>query len=93
MASNINTLIQMVSKIGGMTVLPELAIQQLSEEQQAKTSHFRKPFPVREISLIYYKPTYKQKMLDELVSFIKEALTPRLNYFKNPKDFVMVKPQ
>lgn len=48
---------------------------------------------MREISLIYYKPTYKQKMLDELVNFIKEALTPRLNYFKNPKDFVMVKPQ
>ncbi len=93
MASNINTLIQMVSKIGGMTVLPELAIQQLSEDQKTKTSHFRKPFPMREISLIYYKPTYKQKMLDELVNFIKEALTPRLNYFKNPKDFVMVKPQ
>lgn len=93
MASNISTLIQMVDKVGGMTVLPELAIEQLSEEQKKQVSHFRKPFPMREISLIYYKPTYKQKMLDELVKFVKDALSPRLNFAKNPKDFILIRPQ
>ena len=65
MASNINTLIQMVDKIGGLTVLPELAVSQLSEDQSEKIHRFKKPFPSREISLIYYKPTYKQKIIDE----------------------------
>ena len=83
----------MVDKTGGVTVLPELAVQQLSEEQKKKVFHFKKPFPSREISLIYYKPTYKQKMLNEFGSFIKDTLAKHLNYNKNPKDFSIIAPQ
>ena len=93
LASNINTLIQMVDKVGGITILPELAIPQLSDVQKNKISHFRPPFPFREISLIYYKPTYKQKILDEMILSIQSSLKDDLNYNKNPQDFVSVKPQ
>lgn len=93
LASNINTLVQMVDKIGGLTVLPELAVSQLSKDQSTKIHRFKKPFPSREISLIYYKPTYKQKILDELVHSIKSSLQDKLNYNKHPDDFVNVKPQ
>ena len=93
MASNINTLVQMVDKVGGLTVLPELAVSQLQDNQKAKIHRFKKPFPSREISLIYYKPTYKQKILDELVSSIKSSLKEKLNYNKHPEDFVNVKPE
>lgn len=93
LASNINTLITMVDKVGGITILPELAIPQLSEQQKAKIARFRKPFPYREITLIYYKPTYKQKILDEMTSSIKKSLEDTLNYNRNPEDFVSVKPQ
>lgn len=93
LASNINTLIQMVDKVGGITILPELAIPQLSEIQKNKISRFRKPFPFREISLIYYKPTYKQKILSEMVISIKNSVTEKLNFNKNPEDFVSIKPQ
>lgn len=92
-ASNINTLIQLVDKLGGMSILPELAIEQLAEHQQEKVKRFRKPFPYREISVIYYKPTYKQKILDELILFIADSLKTKLNYNKNPEDFVGIKPQ
>ncbi len=92
-ASNINTLIQIVDKLGGISILPELAIEQLAENQKDKIKRFRKPFPYREISLIYYKPTYKQKILDELITFVTNSLHKRLNYYKNPEDFVGVKPQ
>lgn len=92
-ASNINTLVQLVDKLGGISILPELAVSQLSESQQKKVKRFRKPFPHREISLIYYKPTYKQKILDELISHISMSLKPKLNYDKNPAEFVGVKPQ
>ncbi len=93
LASNINTLIQMVDKVGGITILPELAIPQLSDVQKNKISRFRPPFPFREISLIYYKPTYKQKILDEMIVSIQTSLKDDLNYNKNPQDFVSVKPQ
>ena len=93
LASNINTLIQMVDKVGGITILPELAIPQLSDVQKNKISRFRPPFPFREISLIYYKPTYKQKILDEMILSIQSSLKDDLNYNKNPQDFVSVRPQ
>lgn len=92
-ASNINTLIQLVDKLGGMSILPELAIEQLAEHQQEKVKRFRKPFPYREISVIYFKPTYKQKILDELILYIADSLKSKLNYNKNPEDFVGIKPQ
>lgn len=93
LASNINTLIQMVDRVGGMTILPELAVPQLSDVQKEKVVRFRKPFPFREISLIYYKPTYKQKILDEMALSLKKSLVEKLNFNLDPEDFVSVKPQ
>jgi len=93
LASNISTLVQMVDKLGGISILPELAIEQLAENQKKMVKRFRKPFPYREISVIYYKPTYKQKILDELIAFIKESLSKKLNYNKDPENFVGIKPQ
>ena len=92
-ASNINTLIQMVDKVGGISIVPELAKTQLSAEQNKKISRFRKPFPYREISIIYYKPTYKQKIIDELIASIKASVEKKLNYNVEPEDFRNVKPQ
>ncbi|MGC4129530.1 MAG: hydrogen peroxide-inducible genes activator [Bergeyella sp.] len=92
-ASNIGTLVQLVDKIGGLTIVPELALEQFSKEQTEKVLHFRKPFPYREISLIYYKPTYKQKILDEMSGFIKKSLKNKLNFNKNPKEYINISPQ
>ena len=92
-ASNINTLVQLVDKLGGISILPELAVEQLTDEQRQKVKRFRAPFPYREISVIYYKPTYKQKILDVLIAFISESLNTKLNFNKNPEEFVGIKPQ
>ncbi|MCG7281742.1 hydrogen peroxide-inducible genes activator [Chryseobacterium taklimakanense] len=92
-SSNINTLIQMVDKVGGISIIPELAQSQLSKEQNAKIVRFRKPFPFREISIIYYKPTYKQKIIDELSESIRKSVEGKLNYNREPADFVSVRPQ
>lgn len=92
-ASNINTLIQMVDKVGGISIIPELAQSQLSKEQNDKIVRFRKPFPFREISIIYYKPTYKQKIIDELSESIRKSVEGKLNYNQEPADFVSIKPQ
>lgn len=92
-ASSIHTLIQMVDRVGGISIIPELALSQLSEEQKHRVIRFRKPFPYREISIIYYKPTYKQKIIDELVGYIKSSLMPRLGYNQAPEDYIGVSPQ
>lgn len=92
-ATNILTLIQMVDKVGGITIIPELAISQLSEEQKQKIHQFKKPFPYRKISLIYYKPTYKQRIIDELIHLIHNTLSPRLNFNQSPQDYTEIKPQ
>jgi LysR family hydrogen peroxide-inducible transcriptional activator len=93
LASNVSTLIQMVDKVGGISILPELAVQQLSEGQKRKVFRFRKPFPYREISIVYYKPTYKQKIIDEMISAIKGSVEKKLNFSKSPGDYVNVRPQ
>lgn len=93
LASNISTLIQMVDKVGGISILPELAVDQLSDEQKKNVLRFHKPFPYREISIIYYKPTYKQKIIDELVAFISKSVELKLNFSKSPEDFVGIKAQ
>lgn len=92
-SSNINTLIQMVDKVGGISIIPELAQSQLSKEQNDKIVRFRKPFPFREISIIYYKPTYKQKIIDELSESIRKSVEGNLNYNREPADFVSIRPQ
>jgi len=92
-ASNINTLIQIVDKIGGVTIIPELATDQFSSSQKNKVIRFRKPFPYREITLIYYKPTYKQKILDEMSGYIKQSLNKKLNYNQKPEEYINVLPQ
>lgn len=90
-AANIHTLVYMVDKVGGISVLPELALNQLSPDQKSKVFRFKKPFPFREISMIYYKPTFKQKIIDELGSYIKKSLQDVLKYNESPKDYVSIK--
>lgn len=91
-AANIHTLVYMIDKVGGISVLPELALNQLSGDQKKKVFRFKKPYPFREISIIYYKPTFKQKIIDELSEFIRNSLANTLNYNENPKNFVNIKP-
>ncbi len=93
LASNVNTLIQMVDKVGGITILSEMGVQQLSTEQKEKVSRFIKPFPYREMSIIYYKPTYKQKIIDELISEIRTSMETRLNYYKDRENYISIKPE
>lgn len=89
-AGNIHTLIQLVDRLGGMTILPEMAISQLNEVQKKHVRHFRVPFPYRTVSMVYYKPTYKQKVIDALSQHIRKELDGQLSYSKHPQDFHQV---
>ncbi len=93
LASSIHTLIQLVDRVGGITIIPELAKSQLTEGQKKKVNRFRKPYPFREVSIIYYKPTYKQRIIDELIDSIRASVAHKLSYNQSPEDFIGIKPQ
>ena len=77
-SSNVETLRKMVDKNKGMTVLPELATFEFSEDQIEKLRYFEDPEPVREISLVtndhFVKLTLLQSLMDEILHLVPEKM-------------------
>ncbi|RZL19115.1 MAG: hydrogen peroxide-inducible genes activator [Pedobacter sp.] len=75
---SVETLIRMVDLNEGATLLPELALNELSNKQLSKVRYFRSPEPVREISLITHKTFIKQRMLmalkEEILAIIPKGM-------------------
>lgn len=78
---SVETLIRMVDMNSGATLLPELALEELSSKQLSKVRHFKSPEPVREISLATHKNFIKKRMLnalkDEIMAIIPKAMKQR----------------
>ena len=84
---SVETLIRMVDMNNGATLLPELALEELSNKQLSKVRHFKSPEPVREISLITHKNFIKRRMLNALKEEIL-AVIPKGMKQKKKKDVV-----
>lgn len=69
-AGSIETLKKMIDVNGGITILPELALNDLDEEQLEQVRFFKSPAPVREISLVTYRHFVKEK----LVAVLRETI-------------------
>jgi len=78
-AGSIETLLNIVQMNEGITILPELAIQSLSEQRKKGIKKFTSPVPVREISLLTYRHFVKNKLLQVLSDEIKTAVQPFLS--------------
>ena len=65
-AGSIETLKKMVETKNGITILPELALQDLSPQQLKMVRHFKAPVPVREVSLVTHRNFVKKRLLDAL---------------------------
>lgn len=78
---SVETLIRMVDVNDGATLLPELALQDLSTKQLNKVRYFRSPEPVREISLVTHKNFIKRRMLnafqEEILAVIPKGMKQR----------------
>jgi LysR family hydrogen peroxide-inducible transcriptional activator len=78
---SVETLIRMVDVNSGATLLPELALADLSAKQLNKVRYFKSPEPVREISLVTHKNFIKKRMLmalkEEILSVIPKAMKQR----------------
>lgn len=73
-AGSIDTLIQIVDQNDGITVIPEMAVANLSESQKKNVRPFKNVTPVREISLITRKDYLRERIVEIIVDEVKAAV-------------------
>jgi LysR family hydrogen peroxide-inducible transcriptional activator len=65
-AGSIETLRKMVKINQGITIIPELAMNDLPEDEKECIRFFKPPAPVREISIVTYRHFVKEKLIGAL---------------------------
>lgn len=77
-SSSVDTLRKLVDRDKGMTVLPELAVNDFTEDQQDRVRYFEDPEPVREISVVtnnqFVKLSLLQSLIDEILLLVPEKM-------------------
>jgi LysR family hydrogen peroxide-inducible transcriptional activator len=77
-AGSIDTLIKIVDDNDGLTVIPEMAIYNLSEQQKKNVRPFKNVTPVREISLITRKEFIRERLIQIIADEVREAVPASL---------------
>ncbi len=74
-SNSLETLMKIVDREGGFTLIPELATLYMTEEKKkAKFVLSRCPKPLREVSVIYSRHFTKQKLIDLLCEDIRQVV-------------------
>ena len=73
-SGSIETLIRLVDKEGGTTIIPELALDTLSSDQIDRVKFIGEDNPVREISTVTRRKGLKRKLIDALRDEINQSL-------------------
>lgn len=73
-AGSISTLINIVDNNSGLTIIPEMAIEDLTEQQKKNVRPLKGISPVREISLVTRKEFLRERVLDIIISEIKQSV-------------------
>ncbi|GAB4023617.1 LysR substrate-binding domain-containing protein [Spirosoma koreense] len=69
-SGSIETLMRMVDRNGGITILPELAVLELPEERRKFVRHFKYPEPTRDVCLTVNREQVKKRLIDALKTAI-----------------------
>lgn len=77
-SGSIETLIRMVERNGGITILPELAARELPPEKKRLLRNFRDPAPYREIRIVTNRQEVKARLVDALSEEIRLVINPLL---------------
>ncbi|MDR1884120.1 MAG: LysR family transcriptional regulator [Prevotella sp.] len=77
-AGSIGTLINIVDNNSGLTIIPEMAIEELTEKQKRNVRPLKGISPVREISLVTRREFLRERMLDVMISEIKQSVPQHL---------------
>jgi LysR family hydrogen peroxide-inducible transcriptional activator len=82
-AGSLETLRRMVELNDGITILPELAAMDLSASQLQLVRHFRRPAPMREVSLVIHRDFVKQRLVKALHQEILNTIPEKVRQNKN----------
>ncbi|MBW1685666.1 MAG: LysR family transcriptional regulator [Deltaproteobacteria bacterium] len=77
-SGNLETLKNMVLTSSGYTILPHLAVGQLSAERRKLVREFRSPVPTREVSIVYGRRVLRERVIDALQEEVLKALPGEL---------------
>ena len=80
--NSFDSLVNIVTNLKGLTLIPELYFNDLSEDKKAMVKDFTKPYPVREISMVYYRPYAKLRLIEAVSNEIKSIIIPQLQTSK-----------
>ena len=86
-AGSFETLRRMVELTDGITILPELATRDFSKKQQDLIRRFRKPSPMREVSLIVNRDFVKERLVRILKVEIMNSVPEKIR--KNKETYIV----
>lgn len=77
-AGSVETLKRMVELNDGITILPELATLNLSSRQSELVRYFRKPSPMREVSIVVHRDFVKKKLIEVMRQAIIQSIPEKI---------------
>lgn len=84
-SGSIEALMRMVDVQGGLTVVPELATLGMAASQLACLRQFKAPVPVREIGLVTYRHSMKDRLQKLLREQVLAGVAPHLSPAREPR--------
>ena len=82
-AGSIETLKRMVELNDGITILPELATLGMPPKQLALIRYFKRPAPMREVSIVVHRDFVKKRLIQILQDEIMASIPEKINLNKN----------
>lgn len=82
-AGSIETLRRMVDMNDGITILPELATQDMTARQLSQVRYFKRPSPMREVSIIVHRDFVKKRLIEILKEEILLAIPEKVKTNKS----------
>ncbi len=75
-SGSIETLIRMVERNGGITILPQLAAQELVPGKKQFLRHFKEPAPYREVRMVTNREEVKGRLVKALTAEVNALVKP-----------------
>lgn len=77
-AGSIETLRRMVELNDGITILPELTTMDMDHKKMQLVRHFKKPAPMREVSVVVHRDFVKKRLIEVLKEAIIAAVPDKV---------------
>lgn len=86
---SVETLKRIVEQGDGVTILPELAVMDMSDDQMDLVRYFKNPAPVREISIFTHRNIVKKKLIKTISDVISNAVPNKMKK-KDKREIVKI---